>query len=202
MIRHLLVPFLIVFVTTCLLVPFAAEAKGKKKKKPLQLQALVDELAARGEVSDDMMKAIRFADRCRDSDKRWERGMEDQVPVNQLYEQLAGAVFCWQSAEKKAGKLGGAFEPVTRWVATRARYIETFRGYVWAIDAKLAGESAQVCRRLGAAAEQASAGHKSAEGLIDLYTVEAAKMLAARVDADVEQAGAMIAREIEVQKCR
>jgi len=199
--RRYLLNSLLLVVTVCLLVPMMANAKGKKKK-PLQLQPLADELAVRGEISDDMLKTLRFADRCRQSDKRWERGMAEEVPINQLYEQLAGAVFCWQSAEKKSTKLGEAFEPVTRWVATRARYIETFRGYVWAIDAKLAGESAQVCRRLATAAEQAIAGNKSADRLKEFYSVESAKMLAARVDADVEQASAMIAREIEVQKCR
>ena len=95
---------LLLLLTLCLLVPVTASAgkPGKKKQKPLQLQPLADEIATRGEVTDDMMKVLRFADRCRVGDRRWERGMEEEVPINQLYEQLAGCIHLWNEGAKQS----------------------------------------------------------------------------------------------------
>ena len=200
--RSVLLPFLLLVILALLVPATASAGKAKKKSKPLELQGLADELAAAGEVTDDMAKVLRFADRCFKGDKRWERSMEDEVPINQLYEQLAGSVTCWQTAEKKATKLGDVFALPTKWVSARTRYIEAFRGYVWAIDAKLDGESAQVCRRLTEAIRQAGSANVASDGLVDTFSGEAAKALAAQVDAQADEVGQVIAREFETQKCK
>ena len=134
-----------------LLVPAAALA-GKKplKRKTLQLDPLGEEVATRGEFHDDLYKVLRKADRCLDTDATWQR--EQQRPgdaaihPSSLYELLASSVVCWQDAEKKAIAAGDVFSPATLWISSRARYMETYRQFVWGIVAKLDGNQTTTCK--------------------------------------------------------
>jgi hypothetical protein len=175
---------------------------AKKAPKPLKhLQSLVDEVATAGAVSDDAFKALRYADRCLVADKNWERGMDNQIPINQLYEQVGGAVTCWQTAEKKLARVGESVAVPATWVSARARYIEAFRGYLWGIDAKLGGKRNQVCRRLREATVQAVAANEASASLADKFKGEAARLLAAAAEQMSGQLGQTIAAEFKHQKC-
>jgi len=175
---------------------------AKKEPKPLkQLQPLVDETALVGPVSKDAFKALRYADRCLTSDKNWERAQQNQVPINQFYEMLSSAVVCWQTAEKKLGKVGESVVTAGLWVSARARYMEAFRAYVWGVDAKQSGKRNQVCRRLKEATTLAVAANEASSGIVDKFTDANAKGLAMAADQLSEQLGAQIATEFSNQKC-
>jgi len=175
---------------------------AKKQPKPLKhLSALVEEVAAHGEISKEAHKALSYADRCLRDDATWERGMQNQVPVNQTYELLSGAVMCWQSAEKKFAKVGDSLSVAGKWVSARARYIEAFRGYLWGIDAKMSGERSQACRRLREAVRQAALANDASVGLADAFTVDSAKALALAAEKLSGEMGAIVASEFKNQKC-
>ena len=175
---------------------------AQKAPKPLKfLSALVDEAASRGEITKEVQRALRYADRCLADDGNWERGMKNRVPVNQTYELLGGAVMCWQSAEKKFAKVGGVLDVPGKWVSARARYIETFRGYLWGIHAKMNGARSQACRRLREATRQAVLANKASTGLADQFTVDAAKSLALAAEQMSADMGEIVAAEFKNQKC-
>lgn len=161
----------------CLLalsLPTIAAAK-EKAPKPSFVQPLLDELATRGELSKDQSKALKAAHRCIDSDRNWERGQDNQLTPTQLYEAASGAVVCWQGAEKKATKLGEAMVPATGWIAARARYLEAYRDYLWAIEAKLKGDRIFTCKRLVTAMGAREKMVDSHKGLAESFTVEHAQ---------------------------
>ncbi len=193
----------LLLVVLSLLLPTAAVAKELKRKPLKKLDVLGIELAAKGEYSDDMYKAVRKADRCLEADRNWLREQErpDPVPVTQLYELVAGAVVCWQGAEAKALKLGPEFEPATLWIQSRTRYIESFRSFLWGIVAKYDGEQAVTCRRLTTAMEEAAAMQAASMGLATKYTTEGAQALGAQADGEAAALGQMIADEFRHQKC-
>jgi hypothetical protein len=196
-------PYRTLFVLTGLVLLLAAPLEAANKApKPLKfLSALVDEAASKGELGKDAHKALRYADRCLVDDGNWERGLKNQVPVNQTYELLGGSVMCWQSAEKKFQKVAGSLLIPAKWVSARARYIEAFRGYLWGIDAKMSGDRTQACRRLREATRQAVLANESSAGLADSFAVDAAKALALAAEKMSGEMGAIIATEFKNQKC-
>lgn len=196
----------LLLLALALLLP-AAAAAGKKpmKRKPLLLDPLGVEIAAKGEFTDDLYKTLRVADRCLDGDKHWQREQErpgTNVPVNSLYELLSGAVVCWQGAEKKATKAGEPFAPATPWIVARARYLEAYRSFMWAIVAKMEGDRAVVCRRLETAREEAGAAITAGSGLADLFNNTEAKSMGLQLDQEAQALGAMIEDEYRHQKCK
>jgi hypothetical protein len=194
-------------IVLSLLVPVAAQA-GKKpmKRKPLQLDPLGEEVATRGEYTDDLYKALRKADRCLDTDRNWQRDQErpgdSRISPNSLYELLASSVVCWQEAEKKALAQGEVFAPAALWISARARYIETYRQFVWAISAKMDGDYGKTCRRLAEATELLGDTQSSAKGMAEKYTLPGAQALGAQADAEAEALAGMVLSEVSVQKCR
>ncbi len=188
-------------VPLCLLVAAPLEAAKKAPKALKFLPALVEEASSKGELSKEAYKALRYADRCLGDDRNWERGMKNQVPVNETYELLGGAVMCWQTAEKKLTKVGDSLAAPAKWVSARARYIEAFRGYLWGIDAKMSGARAQACRRLREATRQAVLATEASVGLADLFSVESAKALALATEQMSVEMGAVVASEFKNQKC-
>ncbi len=196
---------ILLFLVLSLVLPAAAVA-GKKplKRKPLQLDPLGAEIAAKGEFTDDQWKTLRVASRCLDSDRNWQREQErpgTNVPVHSIYELLSSAVVCWQGAEKKAVKAGEAFAP-TPWVVARARYLEAYRSFMWAIIAKLEGERERVCGRLDTAKDEASAAITAAAGLADKFETTEAKEMGFQLDQEAQALGAMIEDEYRHQKCK
>lgn len=186
-----------------LLVPAAALAK-KRAPKPLVLEALaVDLRDADGELADDQGKALKVAGRCVQDDQRWAREMENREPVTQTYETLAGAVVCWQGAEKKAGKLGEPFAAATRFIGARARYVETLRSFYFALTEKgrTGADGQRLCDRLEVALGEAGAANDLGAGLATAFTNEDAKTMAAQLDADIKHWGELVATEYKHQKC-
>jgi len=186
-----------------LLLPVSSDAR-EMKRKPLLLDGLGEELAAKGEYTDDMYKGLKKADACLKADAHWEREQSrpgSNIPINQIYETLASAVVCWQGAEKKAQKLGDDFAPVTRWVTARTRYIESYRSFVWSLDAKMSGDRAQVCRRLGTAKEQTEAATAAAADLASTYTTPLAQALGAQLDSEAQGLRQIVGDEFLNQKC-
>ncbi len=191
----------LIFAGISLLIAAPLQA-AKKEPKPLKfLSALVEEVAARGEISKEAHRALSYADRCLRDDSTWERGMKNRVPVNQTYELLGGAVMCWQSAEKKFAKVGESLSVPAKWVSARARYIEAFRGYLWGIDAKMSGERSQACRRLREATRQAGLANTASVGLADAFTADSAKALALAAEKLSGEMGVIVATEFKNQKC-
>jgi len=192
-------------VLTLALLPLLLAAPAlaaKKAPKPLKhLQSLVDESSVAAPLSNDVFKVLRYADRCLVSDKQWERAQANQVPINQLYEQLSSAVACWQTAEKKMTRAGEPVAVATLWVIARARYIESYRGYLWGIDAKLSGKRNQVCKRLREATRQAVIANEASAGLTEKFKSAETKALAAAAEQMSGQLGATIATEFKHQKC-
>ncbi len=195
--------FALLCLAACLLVGSSAFAQKAKKAKEMLLAPLAAEFApAEGEeLSKDSKKALNVSERCLKQDRSWLRAQENQVPVNQLYESLSSAVVCWQGAEKKAAKAGEVAAPLAWWTAARARYIESYRTYLWAIDAKLAGDRAFVCRRLGSALTESNLAIDASEGLSDKYKGVAAQALAAQLMADVGGLSSAIGSEHKNQGC-
>ena len=195
----------VLLVALTLLLPAAALAKKPVKRKAMVLDPLGVEIAARAEFTDDLWKTLRVADRCLDGDKNWVREQErpgTNVPVNSIYELLSSSVVCWQGAEKKALKAGEPFGPVAVWVAARARYIEAYRSFMWAIVAKLDGDRSGVCRRMETAKEEGAAAIRAAAGLADLFDSTDAKAMGLQLDQEAQAMGVMIEDEYRHQKCK
>jgi len=186
-----------------LLLPASALAK-KKTPKPLVLEGLAADLrAASGELASDQLKALKVAGRCVQDDRIWAREMENREPVTQTYETLAGAVVCWQGAEKKAGKVGDSFAAATRFVAARARYVETLRSFYFALTEKFrtGADGQRLCDRLKVALGEAGAANGLGADLAAAFTDEGAKTMAAQLDADIKHWGEVVAAEFKHQKC-
>jgi len=192
----------IVLLVALLLAPAVADAvPPQKPKRPMLLQPLQDELAGRGEIGKDAQKALKVGERCMNDDKRWDQALKDGLPVNDIYEMLQGAVFCWQNAEKKATKAGEVAKPATDYFAARARYIESFRTYIWGIEAKLIGDRLSTCKRLKTATTEAGTANTTADGLVEKFTTEDGKILAGATIRSAVDLGTTIADEYKRQKC-
>jgi hypothetical protein len=194
----------LLLVTVALLVPAVAVAKKPLKRKALTLDPLGEEVAAAGEYTDDLYKVMRTADKCLDGDKNWKREQErptDSLPVNQIYELLSSSVVCWQGAEKKAGKAGEIFAPASTWITARARYIEAYRSFLWAIVAKLEGDRVNVCRRLKTAMDEGLIAKQTASGLADGFAGTDAKSMGLQLDQEAQLLMAQIEDEYKHQKC-
>ena len=195
----------VLLVALALLLPAAALAKKPLKRKPMVLDPLGAEIAARGELTDDLWKVLRVADRCLDGDKNWKREQErpgTNVPVNSIYELLSSSVVCWQGAEKKAGKAGEPFAVVTPWVSARARYIEAYRSFMWAMVAKLESDRSGVCRRLETARTEGAAAITAAAGLADGFESAEAKSMGLQLDQEARGLGVTIEDEYRHQRCK
>ena len=196
--------FLVVLSLT-LLLPVAAVAKKKKKApKPLVLEAIAVDLRGEdGALDDDQRKALKVAGRCVRDDAIWARSIENREPVTQTYENLAGAVVCWQGAEKKAGKLGEGFAVAARFITARARYIETLRSFYFALTEKFrtGADSERLCDRLKVALGEAGAANAVGADLAAAFTDEGARAMAAQLDADIKHWGELVAQEFKNQKC-
>jgi len=193
---------LLLSIAVLLVLPATSLAAKKKEPKPLVLEPLAAELrASQGELSGDQLKVLKIAGRCLVSDKHWERGQENNIPVNQIYELLASSVVCWQGAEKKGAKLGESFAAVNRWMVARARYVECLRSFIWGIDAKLSGDRAQVCRRMKTAIEQSAQASEAAAALQESYSTEGAQALAGQMLAEAKGMAEMVGGEFRNQKC-
>lgn len=187
---------------TVLLVPLAASAK--KKAKPLVLEPLAADIRAKtGELTTDQTKALRQAGRCLEGDRFWAREMENRDPVNQTYETLAGAVVCWQGAEKKAGKQDEGFASAKRFIQARTRYVETLRSFYFALTEKLrtGADQGRLCERLSIALGEAGKANELGAGLAEVFQNEEARALAAQLDADIKYWGEGVASEYKHQKC-
>jgi len=192
-------------VVLALLVPSFAVAKKPIKRKELLLDALGEELAAKGEYTDEMYIVIRKASGCLDSDRNWEREQErpgDNTPITQIYEMLASSVVCWQGAEKKAQKAGETLEPATAWISARARYIEGYREFINGIHAKLEGDRVRTCKRLFTARDLSEAAVGAAAGLADKFETPAGQAMGAQMDTEAKALKGMVLSEIEHQKCK
>lgn len=187
-----------------LLAPAAALAGKPVKRKPMQLDPLGVEVAAKGEYTDDLYKVLWSANGCLEGDRNWQREQErpgSNVPVYEIYELLSSSVVCWQMAEKKAGKAGDVFAAAAAWIVARARYIEAYRGYMWAIDAKLEGDRSQVCRRLAAATPQVDAAVQAATGLADAFSQPDGKSMGLQLQQESLGLKGQVEDEIRHQKC-
>ena len=186
-----------------LLVPVSSLAK-KKAPKPLVLEGVAADFRdAAGELAADQVKALKVAGRCVQDDRIWAREMENREPVTQTYETLAGAVVCWQGAEKKAGKVEGSFAAATRLIGARARYVETLRSFYFALTEKFrtGADGQRLCDRLKVALGEAGAANDLGADLAAVFTNEAAKTMAAQLDADIKHWGEVVAAEFKHQKC-
>ncbi len=195
---------LVLSIAVLLLLPSLAGAAPKKKPIKFEyLQTLYDE-AIDGVPEDghrDIGKAIKVADRCSLDDARWAKAMDDgQTQVNVLYEMLQGAVVCWQGAERRVTK-HGSLEAPTAFVAARTRYLEAFRSYIWAIEAKLASDRQSTCTRLKTALTEVEKAAEATNGLVEKFKAEANQMLAAKAAADAKGLADTIADETANQRC-
>jgi len=187
-----------------LVLPVASHAKKKKAPKPLVLEALAVELRGQdGELTADQTKALKVAGRCVRDDAIWARAMENREPVTQTYETLAGAVVCWQGAEKKAGKLGEEFAAQQRFISARARYIETLRSFYFALTEKFrtGADQERLCDRLKVALGEAGQANALGADLASAFTDEGARAMAGQLDADIKHWGELVAGEFKHQKC-
>lgn len=197
--------FPVLLLALALLLPAVAVAKKPLKRKPLMLDPLGVEIAAKAELDDDLWKTLRVADRCLDGDKNWKREQErpgTNVPVNSIYELLSSSVVCWQGAEKKAIKAAEPFAPATPWISARARYIEAYRSFMWAIVAKLEGDRSGVCKRLETAREEASTAVTAASGLADRFDSPEARSMGLQLDQEAQTLSVMVEDEHRHQKCK
>ena len=181
-----------------------APADAAPKAKVLLLQPLVDELTPAGvdgAFSKEQERAIKRSEACLQQDGNWLRAQRDEVPVGQIYELVGGAVVCYQGAEKKVTEAGEAAAPILAWTVARRHYIESFRSYLWALDAKLSGDKRHVCQRLKEAEHEGVAAAGAADGLVDRYEKAPAKTLAAQLMADVKGLNEAILAEVKNQRC-
>jgi len=191
---------LVFLLAAVLLVP--ASATAKPKDRPKLLQPLEDELTAKGELSKDLSKLLKVGEFCMSDDKRWDKAMSDgQTSISIIREMLIDSVVCWQRAEKKAGKLGEAASPAAEYYAARARYMETFRSFIWAIEAKNVQDRLSVCKRLKTAMDEAGAANTAADGLADKFTTEDGKVLALATMQTSKGLGEQITDEYANQRC-
>ncbi len=188
-----------VLLAVLLAIPVLATAAPKKRAN--LLQPLEDEMTAKGELPKLMMKALKNGDRCIYDDKRWEQATHDGVSISDLYEMLQGAVFCWQDTEKKASKAGEGNQPAADYFRARARHIEAYRSYIWAMEAKGTNNRLLTCKRLKVAVEEVTAAITSADGLAEKFTSESGQALAAFATAQGDSLSAMITDEYSNQKC-
>lgn len=191
---------LCLLAATLLAVPAHAK-KGPPKLK--QLQPLADELGKDKELSDDAWKAIKAADRCANQDLVWERAMEaeQQTPIDEMYELLAGGVTCWQTAEKKASKVAEEVPRVGKLAAARGRYVEAMRGFYDGFRAKAVGANNQTCKRFKVAVGQAAAAVEATTGLADQFGEVENKKTAMIVEQKAAAIAELIGSEYENQKC-
>lgn len=190
----------LILVFALALVPLAADAAPKKKE--LLLQPLLDEMVPAGAVATKAQdKAIKRSESCLKQDRNWLRAQNDEVPLNQLYELVGGAVVCWQGAEKKSAAGGEESAVVHWWTQGRARYIETFRSWLWSLDAKLSGDNRHVCKRLDVALKEGNAAAEAADGLAEKYEGAAAKALAHQLSADATALNQAVTSEYANQRC-
>jgi hypothetical protein len=195
---------MILAVFSLLLLPPASALAKKKAPKPLVLEGVAADFRdAAGELAADQTKALKVAGRCVQDDRIWAREMENREPVTQTYETLAGAVVCWQGAEKKAGKLGDSFAAATRFIAARARYVETLRSFYFALTEKFrtGADGQRLCDRLTVALGEAGAANELGADLAAAFTNEDAKTMSAQLDADIKHWGEVVATEFKHQKC-
>jgi hypothetical protein len=185
-------------ILALLLLPLSVQARPKG---PSLIEPLVAELTL-DPANKDQAKAIKAAERCLDTDSLWERAQENNDPISQVYESLTTAVTCWQGAEKKAAKAGEAMGSLPAWVSARARYLESFRSFVWALDAKFAGNQTYICKRLQTARVEGAAAVVAAENLVDRFGTNEAKALAAAQEATTAAMAQNIADEFAHQKCK
>ena len=197
--------FPILALTLAVFLPLTASAK-EKKKKPLALEPLAEEVRAHtgAELTKDQLKALRVASRCLDDDQFWAREMENREPVTQTYETLSGAVVCWQGAEKKASKLDDSFGSALGYIRARARYVEVLRSFYFSLTEKLrtGADIGRLCERLNTTLEQAAAANDAGAGLAESFQTPNAQALAAQLDADIAYWGELVANEHKHQKCK
>ena len=183
------------------LVSAQADAVPKAAKEML-LQPLVDEMKQGDEpLTKEQEIAAKRAEACLKQDGNWLRGQQNEIPLNQLYELLGSAVVCWQAAEKKTGTFGEPAAAVHAWTAARTRYMECFRGWVWALDAKMSNDPRHVCKRLKAASSAGAAALVASDGLAEKYKSPTAKALAYQLQNDSKTLGEAVASEIKNQRC-
>lgn len=190
----------LILVFALALVPVAADAAPKKKE--LLLQPLMDEMVPTGATATKAQeKAIKRSESCLKQDNNWLRAQRDEAPLNQIYELVGGAVVCWQGAEKKSAAGGEESAPVHWWTSGRARYIETFRSWLWSLDAKLSGDVRHVCKRLDVAVKEGGAAAAASENLAEKYQGAAAKALAHQLSADITALNEAVTSEYANQRC-
>ena len=191
-------------LSIALLLPGLAVAK-KKAPKPLVLEPIAVDLRVDGaELSKDQLKALKVAGRCVKDDALWARALENREPLTQIYEMLAGAVVCWQGAEKRAGKVAEEFSAAKSFITARTRYIEMLRSFYFALGEKFraGADHDRLCDRLRAAVGEAAAANEAASGLIEKFNNDPARQLAAQLDADIRGTGEQVAAEYKNQKCK
>jgi hypothetical protein len=191
---------LTILLAALLLMPVLATAAPKKR--PLLLQPVQDEMAAKGEITKDIAKVLKKSEICMQDDKRWDKALQDQGSITEIYEMLRSAVFCWQNAEKKSAKIGEAANPAGDYVQARARYIEAFRSYLWGIEAKLMADRLNTCKRLKVAAKEAATAIAAADGLVDKFSTDDGKALAQATAVSSAQLGNTIGEELKRQQCQ
>lgn len=176
-----------------------AEA-GAKPPKLHRLQPFADALSATAPLDDAGWKALKTADSCLRDDQLWSSNDQGRT-ANQIYELAASAVLCWQAATKKAEAAGPNVAPLAAWVRARTRYVETFRAYIWGIDAKLTGDRKATCTRLLDAARSSALTQEAAQGLSAFWTTPDAQGLSAWLDREAAALGATVAAEAKTQQC-
>lgn len=195
----------LILVMLTFLLPAGAVAKKKKKNaKPLVLEALAVDLKADGaELSDAQVKALKVAGRCVRDDGLWAREMENREPVTQTYETLAGAVVCWQGAEKKASKVTEEFTAQSRFFSARARYVETLRSFYFALTEKFrtGADQERLCDRLKTALSDVGKANDLGADLASAFSDPGAQAMSAQLDADIKHWGEIVATEFKHQKC-
>lgn len=183
------------------LVPALAQGAPKQAKEML-LQPLVDEMKqGDAPLTKGQEVAAKRAEACLKQDANWLRGQRNEIPLNQLYELLGSAVVCWQGAEKKSASFGEEAAAVLGWTAARARYMESFRSWIWALDAKFANDQRHLCQRLKSASSEGIAALKATDGLAESYSGPTAKALAYQLHNDTKTLAEAISSEVKNQRC-
>jgi hypothetical protein len=184
-----------------LLVPLLAQAAPKKAKE-LLLQPLVDEITQPGvELTKAQTIAVKRSETCIKQDRNWLRAQQDEVPLTQLRELLDSAVVCWQGAEKKSAAGGEETARIHWWTTGRARYIESLRTWLYAMEAKYSNDKRHICQRLDSAARSGAAAVNASEGLAEKYEGAKAKALAFQLSTDSTSLHEAILDEVKHQRC-
>ncbi len=191
----------LLLLLAALLLPAAGQAAPKKAKE-LLLQPLVEEMKApEVELTKAQAVAVKRSESCLQQDSNWLRAQQNQVPVSQLYELLGSAVVCWQGAEKKAAAAGAEGLALHGWTAGRTRYMESFRSWMWAVDAKMSNDRRHICQRLETASKEALASVQAADGLAERYQGAGAKAMAFQLEADSKVMAETVSTEYKNQRC-